>query len=176
MRRHSSSRKPWRKNQRRRRHWLSRLLPRNLLFGLLAIGALFVVQQFTGGGQISTGIEAEQGVAARSANRAGDISCHSPYIIDGDTLECGGHRIRLASIDAPELSPCTQGRRCTPGDPHASKAYLQSISRGAVSCRSTDTDRYGRTVALCDAGGKDLSCAMVAAGHAVERYGSLSCP
>jgi endonuclease YncB( thermonuclease family) len=31
-----------------------------------------------------------------------------------------------------------------------------------------DTDRYGRTVALCSVGDPDLSLAMVRGGHAVE--------
>ena len=48
-------------------------------------------------------------------------------------------------------------------------------SGGSVTCVPIEIDRYGRTVALCKAGGKDLSCAMVAAGHAVERYGVLNC-
>ncbi|MCK5519400.1 MAG: thermonuclease family protein, partial [Alphaproteobacteria bacterium] len=40
---------------------------------------------------------------------------------------------------------------------------------------SIEKDHYGRTVARCKANGKDLSCAMVAAGHAIERYGVLNC-
>lgn len=122
-----------------------------------------------------TGIPVERHKDVKAS--AGEITCHSPAITDGDTLRCGGHHIRLASIDAPEMpGHCRKGRRCTPGDPHAAKAYLEEITRGPVTCRRIDTDRYGRTVALCEAGGRDLSCAMVEAGHAVERYGSLSCP
>ena len=104
------------------------------------------------------------------------ISCYSPYIIDGDTFSCDGERIRLANIDAPEMPEhCRKGRRCTFGNPFASKSYLHSISRGSVRCLFIKKDHYGRTIALCKSGGKDLSCAMVAAGHAVERYGGLRC-
>ncbi|MCK5659360.1 MAG: thermonuclease family protein, partial [Alphaproteobacteria bacterium] len=60
-------------------------------------------------------------------------------------------------------------------NPFASKNYLHSISRGSVTCLSIEKDHYGRTVARCKANGKDLSCAMVAAGHAIERYGVLNC-
>lgn len=104
------------------------------------------------------------------------ISCHSPYIIDGDTLTCDGQRIRLEGIDAPEMpGHCRVGRSCTPGDPHAAKDYLESISRGLVSCRPIKKDVYGRTVARCEAGGRDLSCAMIAADHAVRRYSVILC-
>lgn len=113
--------------------------------------------------------------AVRAAG-ADNIPCPNPYIIDGDTIDCNGTRIRLASIDAPEMPDhCRPGRRCTPGDPHASKNYLGSLMRGSVTCRPVDTDRYGRTVAFCEADGRDVSCAMVKAGHAVRRYGTLSC-
>ena len=104
------------------------------------------------------------------------ISCNSPYIIDGDTFSCNGERIRMANIDAPEMPEhCRRGRRCPPGTPFASKNCLHSISRGSVTCLSIEKDHYGRTVARCKANGKDLSCAMVAAGHAIERYGVLNC-
>lgn len=119
--------------------------------------------------------------AATAAASYGDatedaITCDSPDITDGDTFRCGGHRIRLASIDAPEMpGHCRAGRRCVEGDPHAAKDYLESLTRGPVTCHRVTTDHYGRTIARCEADGRDLSCAMVEAGHAIERYGSLSC-
>ena len=105
-----------------------------------------------------------------------EISCLSPHIIDGDTFDCGDVRIRLANIDAPELSECRPGRKCVSGDPVAAKRYLKSITRGRVDCRQIDTDHYGRIVALCENLGQDLSCQMVENNYAIERYGSLSCP
>ena len=104
--------------------------------------------------------------------------CASPVVIDGDTLRCAEQgRVRLVSIDAPEMGGrCRQGRVCTPGDPDASKAYLaRLVARGPVRCVMTARDRYGRILARCSAGGQDLSCAMVRSGHAVERYGRLTC-
>ena len=105
------------------------------------------------------------------------IDCSAPTIVDGDTLRCHDVRVRLANIDAPEMpGHCRPGRRCTPGDPYASRDFLRALTRGPIQCLQSDTDRYGRAIALCEAGGRDLSCAMVAAGHAVERYGELDCP
>jgi endonuclease YncB( thermonuclease family) len=105
------------------------------------------------------------------------IGCISPKVVDGDTLRCGSTRIRLSSIDAPEMpGHCRPGRQCTPGDPFASTANLRSLVVGqATTCRQLDTDRYGRAVAFCSADGRDLSCAQVQSGHAIVRYGALNC-
>ena len=165
---------------RRTRAWWP-VLPFAILLGLVVVGSgrsdLVVTawRSIAGPDQVRFLETALGGLGA--VTRGGDrIMCTSPIIIDGDTLHCGRHRIRLAGIDAPEMpGHCRPGRDCTPGDPFAAKAYLRSIARGAVSCRQTDTDVYGRTVARCEAGGRDLSCAMIAAGHAVRRYGYISC-
>ena len=108
---------------------------------------------------------------------AGEVGCVSPEVLDGDTLRCGAQRIRLSSIDAPELpGHCRRGRECTPGDPYASTSNLRSLVAGqAVSCSQVDTDRYGRAVARCSVQGRDLSCAQVSGGFAVQRYGPLIC-
>jgi endonuclease YncB( thermonuclease family) len=105
------------------------------------------------------------------------VGCVDPQVVDGDTLRCGATRIRLHAIDAPEMNGhCRPGRQCVPGDPSASTEHLRALVSGsAVSCRQVDTDRYGRAVALCSAGGRDLSCAQVQSGHAFERYGTLNC-
>jgi endonuclease YncB( thermonuclease family) len=105
------------------------------------------------------------------------IVCASPYIIDGDTFSCSRTRIRLYGIDAPEMpGHCRKGRRCTPGNPFTSKDTLKSLTRDAVvTCTAITIDSYGRTVARCTSGGKDLSCEMVKTGQAVKRYGRLRC-
>lgn len=105
--------------------------------------------------------------------------CLAPVAVDGDTLRCRGvGLVRLLSIDAPELpGHCRPGRACVDGDPFASRRHLAGLVRGRrVSCRPTGRDRYGRILARCSAGGGDLSCAQVDAGHAVRRYTRLRCP
>lgn len=107
---------------------------------------------------------------------AGTIACAHPRIIDGDTLECGGTRIRLAGIDAPEMpGHCRKGRDCVAGNPHEAKDALRVLASGGISCTPQGTDTYGRTIARCTASGRDLSCAMVKGGHAEERYGGANC-
>jgi len=108
-----------------------------------------------------------------------NISCKVLWVHDGDTLRCEGYRksTRLYGIDSPEMpGACREGRSCVPGDPHASKAKLQQLIAGrAVRCQHIETDRYDRPVMRCWADQTDVSCAMVASGHAVERYGKLEC-
>ena len=106
------------------------------------------------------------------------LVCSAPVAIDGDTLRCAGAgRVRLVSIDAPELpGHCRPGRTCTPGDAAASQRNLARLIRARrVTCERQGIDSYGRILARCTAGGVDLSCEQVAGHFAVERYGRLRC-
>jgi endonuclease YncB( thermonuclease family) len=72
-------------------------------------------------------------------------------VIDGDTIEIRGQRIRLYGIDAPESSQlCVRltGERWRCGQ-QASFALADLIGRSTVSCQPRDRDRYGRIVAVC---------------------------
>lgn len=105
--------------------------------------------------------------------------CLAPTHHDGDAIRCLGQSrsMRLYGIDAPEMpGACRPGRRCTPGDPLAARDHLRDLTRGRkVMCETIDRDHYGRDVVRCSADGVDLSCAMVADGYAVRRYGDLEC-
>jgi endonuclease YncB( thermonuclease family) len=95
-------------------------------------------------------------------------------VIDGDTIEIRGVRIRLHGIDAPEsrqLCTRTTGEQWRCGQ-RASLALADMIGRSTVSCDPRDTDRYGRTVAVCRVRGLDLNGWMVIQGWAVayRRY------
>ncbi len=89
-------------------------------------------------------------------------------VIDGDTLEIEGQRIRLHGIDAPELrqSCWLDGKvwRCG-GD--AASALAGKIASRAVACQELDRDRYGRIVAKCAVAGEDLGEWLVVNGWAV---------
>jgi micrococcal nuclease len=105
---------------------------------------------------------------------AAAFSCTPALVVDGDTLRCP-QPVRLAAIDAPEMpGHCRKGRVCVEGDPVAARSYLRGLTqRGPVQCVKTGEDRYRRTLARCNAAGVDFSCAMVQAGHAVQRYTRL---
>jgi endonuclease YncB( thermonuclease family) len=115
--------------------------------------------------------QAKRSTAPGPAPIGATFSCSVVSVIDGDTLRCAtGTRVRIAGIDAPEITPCAQGRTCTPGDAAASKRALASMASGrTLSCQRVGTS-YKRAVAFCSAGGRDLSCAQVKAGYAVPRY------
>lgn len=104
------------------------------------------------------------------------FSCSSPYVVDGDTFQCGQERVRLAGIDAPELAGhCKAGRRCTEGDAQAAREALIELTRTEITCTAIEIDKYGRTIAMCHADAVNLSCAMIASGHAVARYRQINC-
>ena len=95
-------------------------------------------------------------------------------VIDGDTIEIHGTRIRLFGIDAPESSQlCVRqtGERWRCGQ-QASFALADRIGGATVRCDQRDVDRYGRVVAVCFKGTEDLDRWMVANGWAVayRRY------
>jgi len=98
-------------------------------------------------------------------------------VIDGDTIEIRGQRIRLFGIDAPESSQLCErptGARWRCGQ-QASFALADRIGRATVSCQPRDLDRYGRIVAVCFNGKEDLKRWMVANGWAVA-YRHYSVP
>lgn len=84
-------------------------------------------------------------------------------VIDGDTVDLGGERIRLFGIDAPE-----RGQSCGPlaCGTAATEALADILSAGPVRCTRVSTDRYGRTVARCRAGRRDVNREMVRRGMA----------
>lgn len=88
--------------------------------------------------------------------------------IDGDTLRAGRERVRLLGVDAPELpGHCRRGRRCVAGDPVAARVALATAIRGPVRIQRFGHDHYGRTLAIVEAGGRDVACRQIDAGHAV---------
>ena len=90
-------------------------------------------------------------------------------VIDGDTIEIHGTRIRLNGIDAPESGQLCQDARGTAWrcGQQAALALSDRIGRQVVSCQQTDTDRYGRVVADCFTGGENLNHWMVREGWAL---------
>ena len=110
---------------------------------------------------------------------AASFTCLDPTHHDGDNLRCSNvpGSMRLNGIDAPEMpGACRPGRRCVEGDPYAARDQLRSITAGkALQCVQEDTDSYGRRIVNCTADGVNISCAMIASGHAVPRYAPLDC-
>ena len=95
-------------------------------------------------------------------------------VIDGDTLEMHGKRIRLHGIDAPESgqtckSESGEAYRC---GQLSAEHMAKYIKHKIIRCNVQDTDRYGRLVAVCFADGQDINEQIVADGYALayRRY------
>jgi endonuclease YncB( thermonuclease family) len=89
-------------------------------------------------------------------------------IVDGDTLEIAGKRIRLFGIDAPEATQtCDRDRQAWACGQTAAERLRGLIGNSSVTCDGNELDQYGRLVAVCTLAGVDLNQAMVADGWAV---------
>ena len=95
-------------------------------------------------------------------------------VVDGDTIELHGERIRLAAIDAPESrQTCRRGGDVWPCGRRAAFALADHVGNRTVTCRWTERDRYRRPVATCRVGKGDLGAWLVEQGWALayRRYG-----
>jgi len=91
-------------------------------------------------------------------------------VIDGDTLEIHGTRIRLWGIDAPETDQLCRTKdsdhyRCGQKAANDLDAF---IGRRAVACVEVDRDQYKRAVAVCVVFGVDLAEWLVMSGLALD--------
>jgi micrococcal nuclease len=103
--------------------------------------------------------------------------CFVASVLDGDTFTCwGGARIRIARIDAPELSGhCRRGRDCAPGDPQVSREALRRLLWPIVTYQPVVADprrpergyrSYGRIVARVWSNGREVGPIMIKQGFA----------
>ena len=94
-------------------------------------------------------------------------------VIDGDTIEVGTVRVRLHGVDAPESKQsCLAGGERWPCGQRATQALDRQIGGRTVACSERDRDRYGRIVAVCRHGGRDINAWLVGQGWALayRRY------
>jgi endonuclease YncB( thermonuclease family) len=89
--------------------------------------------------------------------------------MDGDTFEIAGVVIRLADVDAPEMSQKCQGG---PKELHNCGAFVADVLaariRGqTVECKVHAVDDYQRRLASCSDAGEDLSMWLVSEGLAL---------
>jgi endonuclease YncB( thermonuclease family) len=108
-------------------------------------------------------------IGSVSAALADDLTGQAS-IIDGDTLEIHGARIRLWGIDAPESSQFCRGEdsllyKCGAKAANDLDAF---IATRPVNCSPITLDRYGRTVAACSVEGVDLGDWLVRNGLALD--------
>lgn len=98
----------------------------------------------------------------------------SVRVIDGDTFDLGGVRIRLQGVDAPERrETCTDAQ----GRAWACGAWATDELRGLIgdrplACADLGERNRNRIVAACTLEGQDLGAVLIAAGivRACPRY------
>jgi endonuclease YncB( thermonuclease family) len=92
------------------------------------------------------------------------------FVIDGDTIDVAGVRIRIYGIDAPESDQLCRDDKDRPYrcGSLATDALIEETGTAQVTCQRQDTDKYGRTVAICFAYGRNLGEDMVMRGYAVD--------
>jgi len=94
------------------------------------------------------------------------VATRPVLLIDGDTVEIDGVRIRLLGIDTPE----TFRSRCEAElvlGLKAKERLRQLLDSGAVTYESHGFDRYGRTLARVYVGSVDVSQVLLDEGFAL---------
>lgn len=92
--------------------------------------------------------------------------------VDGDSLRLRADRIRLRGIDAPELDQICWDKAGQewPCGRAAHRRLDVLLTQGTADCQPFGEDKYGRTLATCAVGGRDLGATLVAEGMAIA-YG-----
>jgi endonuclease YncB( thermonuclease family) len=132
------------------------------LFGLIkAVLALLVLYYF--GGEFL----GERGPAKRDRPER-DIA-GAARVVDGDTLELHGEKLRLQGIDAPEMGQtCEASGRPVLCGKLAAEHLDELIGSRPLNCAVEGKDRYGRGLARCRAGDRDVAEAMTRDGWALS--------
>lgn len=144
--------------------------------GVLLIPVATAIGYFAG-----DGLDAVRPYAAAVTQHSSAVSNGSPAgktitgrasIVDGDTIEISGQRIRFNGIDAPEgKQSCKNGK----GQPYACGREAASAldkflaASRPVTCQFVEWDQYGRFVGNCArADGRSVQEWLVANGHALD--------
>lgn len=109
------------------------------------------------------------GAATRAPAAApGEVVAGRASVIDGDTIDIHGARIRLSGIDTPERGQsCEREGKAYRCGTEASRVLDGLVADQPVSCTVVAVDRYKRLVATCRKGALDLNGEMVRLGWAL---------
>lgn len=142
-----------------------------IAFGLLA--ALGAMNHFADVGTLLTSAAADVRTAAVTQVA---VSQHFPLcgsgsrincVVDGDTFYFRGEKIRVADINAPEVSEpkCADEARLGAA---ATRRFQSLLNAGPIELRrgSRDEDRYGRKLRTVHRNGRSLGDVLVAEGLA----------
>lgn len=129
-------------------------------------GCAFIVL-ILGATSLSTFVEAAQStVNTRFAKCSSSIRTNC--VVDGDTLWLNGQKVRVADIDAPEISTPRCGSELALGN-RATSRLIELVNEGPFQLQAwpgRDTDRYGRKLRVLVRDGRSLGDRLVAEGLA----------
>jgi endonuclease YncB( thermonuclease family) len=91
-------------------------------------------------------------------------------VVDGDTIEIHGVRIRLFGIDAPESDQLCRDEESDlySCGQNAANALFDFIGSRPVQCVEVDRDRYKRVVSVCNIDRTDIADWLVRNGFALD--------
>ena len=102
-----------------------------------------------------------------SSSALADIT-GTAYVIDGDTIDIDGVRIRLNGIDTPEVEQtCRTNGLIWHCGVEATKMMRHLTKGKIVTCIGNTKDQYGRLIANCFVGDMNLNVTMVEVGLAL---------
>ncbi len=154
-----------RRRRRKRRTLLSRIFSRRNSVALAIVALIVLALLFTRGSDLWEKSNVPPTFSpTQIVGRA--------TVIDGDTIEIHGQRIRLNGIDAPKsLQPCNNSKgdayRC---GPVAAKVLAELLAASSPTrCEFVERDQYGRFVGNCFlADGTNVAGALVLKGFAMD--------
>jgi endonuclease YncB( thermonuclease family) len=112
-------------------------------------------------------LQIPQAAPVHAAANEGPVISGRAIVIDGDTIEIGGSRVRLEGIDAPEASQTCGSASGTWGCGAKATAELQSlVGERRIDCENAGHDKYGRVLGWCSLDGRDINAEMVRSGYA----------
>jgi endonuclease YncB( thermonuclease family) len=103
---------------------------------------------------------------------SGELLSGRASVVDGDTIDIHGERVRFNGVDAPESSQLCFDEsgskyRCGAASANALAEFLKTSV--PVSCTYVDRDRYGRFVGDCNlANGNSVQEWLVSSGNALD--------
>lgn len=98
------------------------------------------------------------------------VGVRSDCVTDGDTVWIGREKVRIAEIDAPELTrpKCEAERRLAI---RARDRLLALLNSESYRIERTGTDRYGRTLAIISNSRGSVGAQLIAEGLARQWTG-----
>ena len=96
-----------------------------------------------------------------------DVKSSELKIIDGDTINLNGEKIRFSGIDTPEIKQiCIKNNEVVKCGIEAKELLIKMIGNKKINCVREGKDQYKRTLAECFVNGLSLSSFLVKNGYA----------